>query len=352
MVACEPVDSILATLLQANDDLLAAVNSWDTTASRLVMLQSKSATAATTSAPSQPTSPSHGAAPPGLSNSSSSPSDMTPTPAASGGVFWSRLEAEPSRQVPRIRSRRQQAHQQQQLPQANPAHQSYPSLLDSSFTQRQEGAAAGSRQRPDSSKMPSSSSNSSNAAHVAGQQPQNSHHQQPILDRQIRNHEFGAGASMPAASSSDSMTSGGHNEAAFQPAQARQEFHGSVLSYRLASPKHTEGADQQSPFLQEGNAEAHLQGTQPWPQAAAEAQPSGSAGADVEQLPFDPFAGKSACSTAQLFLSRWVTPSLTPGVESRLQMFEVTCWHLLEIVESLQHPLSTTASCWHFVCPH
>ncbi|KAL3141149.1 hypothetical protein ABBQ38_003497 [Trebouxia sp. C0009 RCD-2024] len=288
MVACEPVDSVLAILLQANDDLLAAVNSWDTTASRLVMLQSRSAAA--TSAPSQQPPSSRRAASPALSGSSStnSASDLTPTTAASGGVFWSRLEIEPSTQNPRGSSHRQQAHQQQQQPQAESSHESYPSLLDSSSAQRQEkAAAAGSnRQRHDSSKMLSSS------GYAARQQQQN-HQQQPTFQDQnpddARWHAFGAGASMPAALSSGSMHPHGGGEASNR-AEGLQEFRGTVLNYRPAAPQHTDGAEQQSRLVEDGSAEAHSQGLQSWSQAAAETEPSRSAGADFGQPPLDPFA--------------------------------------------------------------
>ncbi|KAL3162469.1 hypothetical protein ABBQ32_010132 [Trebouxia sp. C0010 RCD-2024] len=291
MVACEPVDNVLAILLQTNDDLLAAVNRWDTTASRLVMLQSR--LAAATSAPSQQPRSSRRAASPALSGSSStnSASDLTPTTAASGGVFWSRLEVEPPRQNPPSSLHQQQVHQQHQRPQAESSHGSHPSLLDSSFAQRQEGAAAAGAnpQRRGSSKMLSSSS-------YATRQQQQTHQQQSTLHDQNPDdaswHAFGAGASMPAAPSAGSMHSQGGGEASNR-AEGLQEFRGTVLNYRPAAPQHTDGADQQSPVVEDGSDEAHSQELQAWPQAVAEAEPSRNAGADFGQQPLDPFAVSS-----------------------------------------------------------
>ena len=177
MIACEPSNGVLAALLQANDDLLAAVNSWDTTASRLVMLQSRS------SAP-EPTQRQQSASfrvtpAPEISDSSSSSSsasDMTPATAASGGVFWSHLEAVPNVQLPGSTSQQhaQQAQQQQQhWARVGPsAQQSYPSLLDSGPAQGQH--AASTRQRQDSSQRQSSDGSHVDDA-VSGLQPQYPH---------------------------------------------------------------------------------------------------------------------------------------------------------------------------------
>lgn len=334
MVACEPVDNVLAILLQTNDDLLAAVNRWDTTASRLVMLQSR--LAAATSAPSQQPRSSRRAASPALSGSSStnSASDLTPTTAASGGVFWSRLEVEPPRQNPPSSLHQQQVHQQHQRPQAESSHGSHPSLLDSSFAQRQEGAAAAGAnpQRRGSSKMLSSSS-------YATRQQQQTHQQQSTLHDQNPDdaswHAFGAGASMPAAPSAGSMHSQGGGEASNR-AEGLQEFRGTVLNYRPAAPQHTDGADQQSPVVEDGSDEAHSQELQAWPQAVAEAEPSRNAGADFGQQPLDPFAGKLAHSIVRLFQVARIR--LTPSISILAKVIRAGCpTHMIEAT-SLRMP--------------
>ena len=284
MIACEPSDSVLAALLQANDDLLATVNSWDTTASRLVMLQSKSA--ATTSVHSQQ-SATRVATTPDLSDSSSnSASDMTPTTAASGGVFWSHLEAGPP---VKPRSTPQETQQQRQ-PQAERSQQSYPSLLDSGPAQRQDGVSMGSQQHDSSQRQ-----SSSHLDDLAGLQPQYPHQSLAPNHQQNRGdaswHGFMAGRSMPSALSS--VQSEGQNRAASH-AGGPQEFHGTVLSYRLAAPKHTDGSDQQSLIQDDSVAEAPMQGSQSRPEAATGAEPSSRTGPDARQQPFDPFAGASS----------------------------------------------------------
>lgn len=293
MIACEPSDSVLAALLQANDDLLAAVHSWDTTASRLVMLQSKSATPAP--AQSQQSASSRVAATPEVSDSSSSStsaSDMTPSAMASGGAFWSHLEAVPNVQLPCSTSQ-QQAQPQHQAEAGPSSQQSYPSLLDGSPAESQHGGST--RQQHDSSQKQGSSGN--HLDDLAGLQPQYPHqslvpsHQQSRDDASWQG--FRAGGSMPAALASNLMQSEGQGEAG-SPADPVQEFHGSVLSYRLATPKHSEGPEQESPFFQGSAAEASLQGSQAWPEAAVEAQASSSFGPVAGQQPFDPFTGASS----------------------------------------------------------
>lgn len=285
MIACEPSDSVLAALLQANDDLLAAVNSWDTTASRLVMLQSRSPAPEPTQRPQSASS--RVTAAPEVSDSSSSStsaSDMIPATAASGGVFWSHLEAVPSVQLLGSTSQQQaQQVQQQQHHRArvgpSPQH-SYPLLLDSGPAQGQH--AASTRQQHDSSQ-----GHSSGASHfddVAGLQPQYPHqslvspsHQQ-LHDEGSWHGSLGAGGSMPTALPLNSTRSEGQSKAGSR-ADRVQEYRGSVLNYRLASPKHSGAPQQQSPFFQEGADEAVTQSSQAWPEAAAEAQPSSRAAA-------------------------------------------------------------------------
>ena len=296
MIACEPSDNVLAALLQANDDLLAAVHSWDTTASRLVMLQSKSATPGP--AQSQPSASSRVAATPEVSDSSSSStsaSDMAPSAVASGGVFWSHLEAVPNAQLPRSTSQQQaQQAQPQHHAQAGPSsQQSYPSLLDGSPPQSQHGAST-QRQHDSSQKQ---SSSGSHLDDLAGLQPQYPHQSLVPSHQQSQDNAswqgFRAGGSMPAALPPSSMLSEGQSEAGSR-ADPVQEFHGSVLSYRLATPTHSEGPQQMLPFFQDNAAEEPVQGSQAWPEAAVEAQPSSSFGAVAGQQPFDPFTGASS----------------------------------------------------------
>ena len=301
MIACEPSDSVLAALLQANDDLLAAVHSWDTTASRLVMLQSSSATPAP--AHSQQSASSQVAAIPEVSDSSSSSasvSDMTPSPVASGGVFWTHLEAVPNVQLPRSASR-QHAQQAQHQARAGPSsQQSYPSLIDSSPAQSQHGASK--RQQHDSSQTQSSSR--SHLDDLAGLQPQYPHqslvpsHQQGHGDASRQG--FRADGSLPAALS---LTSEGQSEAGSRADQV-QEFHGSLLNYKLATPKHSEGPEQELQFSQDSAAGAPLQGSQSWAEAAPEAQPSISFGAVAGQQPLDPFTGASSLHAIEPLFSK------------------------------------------------
>ena len=91
---------------------------------------------------------------------------------------------------------------------------------------------------------------------------------------------------MPTALPSNSTRSEGQSEANSRV----KEYHGSVLNYRLATPKHSGGPKQQSPFFEDGTDEAPRQSSQPWPEAAAEAQASSSS---AVRQPSDPFAGGS-----------------------------------------------------------
>lgn len=300
MIACEPSDSVLAALLQANDDLLAAVNSWDTTASRLVMLQSRSLAPAPEATQRQHSASSRVTAAPEVSDSSSSStsaSDMTPATAASGGVFWSHLDAVPNVQLPGSTSQQQaqQAQQQQQhRAQVRPSpQQSYPSLLDDGPAQGQH--AASTQQQHGSSQR--QSSRNSHFEDVAGLQPQYPHqslvsqsHQQ-VYDDSSWQDSLGAGASMPTALPSNSTQSEGQSGAVSR-ADRVQEYRGSVLNYRLATPKHSD--QQQSPFFEESADEAPRRSSQPWPEAEAQAS-SSSAG----QQPFDPFAGTSTTHASE-----------------------------------------------------
>ena len=97
---------------------------------------------------------------------------------------------------------------------------------------------------------------------------------------------------MPTALPSNTTRSEGQSEASSRV----KEYHGSVLNYRLATPKHSGGPQQQSPFFEESADEAVTQSSQPWPEAAAEAQASSSS---AEQQPFDPFAGGSSTHASE-----------------------------------------------------
>ena len=72
-------------------------------------------------------------------------------------------------------------------------------------------------------------------------------------------------------------------------ADAPHEFHGTVLSYRLAEPQRAD--EPESPLLREGNSELQrpAEGAASWlngqEEASSEAQLAG-------QQPFDPFAGR------------------------------------------------------------
>ena len=304
MIACEPSDSVLAALLQANDDLLAAVHSWDTTASRLVMLQSRSATPAPADI-QQPASSQVAANLEVLdsSSSSTSASDMTPSTAASGGLFWSHLEAAPKVQLPGSTSQ-QQVQPQHQARAGPSSQQSYPSLLDSSPAQSQHGASI--RQQQGSSQKQSSSR--SHLDGLAGLQPQYPH--QSLVSSHQQSPDaaswqgFRADGSMPAALSSNSMQSEGQSKAGNR-ADGVQEFPGSVLNYRLATPEHSGGLGQEMSFSQDGAAEALMQGSQAWPEASVEPQSNSSFEAVAGQQPFDPFTGTSSLHAVETVFSKF-----------------------------------------------
>ena len=298
MVACEPSDSILAALLQANDDLLAAVHSWENTASRLVMLQSRPAASASTHSQGSASSRIASTAPEVSDSSSSSASDLVPTHAPSGGLFWSHSEAAPAPQPPRSSSQQQQASDQSQQRQQNRSEfgqQLYPTLFEGDSQQSQQrghgtgGAAA--RQQQGNSQMHSSGSYLDD---LAGLQPQYPHqpadlsHQTPDSDASWQ--AFGAHPSKPSAlavapADADQQSAG--SAAADQP----KEFHGTVLSYRLATPKHALEAEQASPFDESDREQQHLQDSSQQPEPAPEAVASSSDLSRLREQSFDPFAG-------------------------------------------------------------
>lgn len=287
MIACEPSDSILAALLQTNDDLLEAVKSWEATVSRLVMLQSRSAAtpAAAASTRSQGSTSSRIAttAPELSDSSSSSTSDLVPTTAPSGGLFWNHLEAAPPAQPPCSTSQQQQQPQQQQL---------YPTLHKASPQPRQDGSVAADQQRG-SSQMQSSSSYLDDLALLQPQYPhQSAQSSQPSDGKDANWQAFGAATSLPSTLPSGSRNldpqSGGTSTA-----EQHKEFHGSVLSYRLASPKHADVSEQQSFFDKDGIGQGQMQGSS-WPQVPAEARPSSNSAGTTSRQPSDPFAGEPA----------------------------------------------------------
>jgi len=243
MVACEPSDSVLAALLQMNDDLLAAVGRWESTASRLVMQQSQSvAPLATVSAPGSTASSRAAITTPEMSDSStSSTSDLAPTPVASGGLFWSSSSAATSRNIPH-------AAIQQQLPQQLPQQQQeqlYPSVYTSSVS-AQTGRGSAARQDQDLGQL---ASHGNYLDDLAGVQPHYPH-QTPASTNQSHASDttwqvFGAGGGMPLALPSGTAAATGVKQAeAPGRADGTHEFHGTVLSYRLAEPQRAERRQQ------------------------------------------------------------------------------------------------------------
>ena len=287
MVACEPSDSVLAALLQMNDDLLAAVSRWESTASRLVMQQSQSAAPlATVSAPGSTASSHVATTTPELSDSStSSTSDLAPTPVASGGLFWSSRSAATSRNVPHAATQQQllqQVPQQQQQQQ----EQLYPSVYSGSVSaQPSRGSAARQDQGLGPSTRPGNYLDD-----LAGVQPHYPH-QTPASTIQSHGSDttwqaFGAAGGMPSALPSGPAAATSIKQAeAPGKADAPHEFHGTVLSYRLAEPQRAD--EPESHLLIEGNSELQrpTEGAASWLNGQEEAT-SGAA-----QQPFDPFAG-------------------------------------------------------------
>ena len=314
MIACEPSDSILAALLQTNDDLLEAVTSWEVTASRLVMLQSRSASAAPAPAStrSQGSMSSHVAnTAPELSDSSgSSTSDLVPTTAPSGGLFWSHLEAAPPAQPPHSVSQ-----QQQQL---------YPTLHKSSPQEMQDGIGA-TDWRQGSSQMQSGSSYLDDLAGLQPQYPhQSAQFSRPSDSNDASRQAFGAAAGMPSALNSGSRYLDSQSQVA-STAEQRKEFHGSVLSYRLASPKQADASQQLSFFDDDGTGSSQMQGTSR-PQASAEAQASSKDLGATSRQPSDPFAGEpplSACGVLGMAGSDEVVQFFRQHYHVQLQLLPV-----------------------------
>ncbi|DBB01169.1 TPA: hypothetical protein ACH3X1_001055 [Trebouxia sp. C0004] len=285
MVACEPSDSVLAALLQMNDDLLAAVSRWETTASRLVMQQSQSAAPLPTVSAQDSAASSHVAiTTPELSDSStSSTSDLAPTPVASGGLFWSSSSAATSRHIPHAVSQQQQQQQQERL---------YPEVY-SSGVNAQPGRGSAARQDQGLGQL---ASHGHYLDDLAGVQPHYPH-QTPASTDQSHGSDttwqaFEAGGGMPSALPSETAAATGvkHAEAPGS-ADASHEFHGTVLSYRLAEPQPADEPMQQpeSPLLREGNSELQrpADGAASWLNGQEEA----ITGAQLAgQQPFDPFA--------------------------------------------------------------
>ncbi|DBA69579.1 TPA: hypothetical protein ACH3X2_012657 [Trebouxia sp. C0005] len=291
MVACEPSDSVLAALLQMNDDLLAAVSRWESTASRLVMQLSQSAAPpATVSAPGSIASSHVAITTPEMSDSStSSTSDLAPTPVASGGLFWSSSGAATSRNMPRAATQQQLPQQQQQ-----PQEQLYPSVYSSSVG-AQPGTGSTARQDQDLGQLASHGNHLDDLARVQPHYP----HQTPASTDQSHGSDttwqaFGAGRGMPSALPSEIAAASSVKQAeAPGGAGAPHEFHGTVLSYRLAEPKPADELMQEpeSPLLREGNSELQrpAEGAASWLNGQEEA----TSGAQLAgQQTFDPFVGR------------------------------------------------------------
>ncbi len=292
MVACEPSDSVLAALLQMNDDLLAAVSKWESTASCLVMQQSQSAAPlATVSARGSAASSHVAITTPELSDSStSSTSDLAPTPVASGGLFWSSSGAATSRNIPHAANQQHLPQQQQQQQQQQ--EQLYP-LVYSSSVSAQPGRGSAARQDQGLGQL---ASHGNFLDDLAGVQPHYPH-QTPASADQFNGSNttwqaFGAGGGMPSALPSE--TAAGVKQAeASDRVDAPHEFHGTVLSYRLAEPQRADEPMQEpeSPLLREGNSDLQrpAEGAASWlngqEETSSRAQLAG-------QQPFDPFAGR------------------------------------------------------------
>ena len=294
MVACEPSDSVLAALLQMNDDLLAAVSRWESTASRLVMQQSQSAAPlATVSAPGSTASSHVAITTPELSDSStSSTSDLAPTPVASGGLFWSSSSAATSRNVPHAATQQQLPQQAPKQQQQQQQEQLYPSVYSGSVSAQ---PGRGSAARQDQGLGPSTSPGNY-LDDLAGVQPHYPH-QTPASTNQSHGSDttwqaFGAGDGMPSALPSETAAAatGVAQTEASGRAEAPHEFHGTVLSYRLAEPQPAGGLmqDPESPLLREGNSELQ----RPAEDAASWLNGQEEATSGAGPQPFDPFAGR------------------------------------------------------------
>ena len=266
-MACEPSDSVLAALLQMNDDLLAAVSSWNTTASRLAIQQSRSAAQPTASGTSQGSASSHVVSTtPELSDSStSSNSDLAPTTVSSGGLFWSSTTAARPTQLPYSPA--------QQLPQQLPPQQGL---------------------QPQNRGVSQLHSNGSFLDDLAGLQPQYPH--QSVTrphdeDASWQVHEAGAGlpSALPPGSAA---AAAGRQTQLLGRSEPVQEFQGSVLSYRLAEPQTVGGSGHQPDFsIDEEQEQAEASAS--WFDAPAGSQSNMFQPEDAGNEPFDPFAGTS-----------------------------------------------------------
>ena len=292
MVACEPSDSVLAALLQMNDDLLAAVSSWERTKPRLAMQQSRSAAPSTHSQGSASSSRVASNAPELSDSSASSASDLVPTPVALGGLFWSSTNA--ARPTQLTQAPAQQLPQQQQQQQQR--EQLYPSIFTSS---------AGDVQNRDTTArqgqgLGQASSSGSYLDDLAGLQPQYPHqtlspaHQAHTDDATWQ--AFVAGAGVPSVLPSELRGASASRQAEVASrAQPAQEFHGTVLSYKLAEPQQTAQSPQEeesSLNSASGELQGHADGSASWFDEPAERHANGQLADTVGQESFDPFAGK------------------------------------------------------------
>ena len=283
MVACEVSDSVLAALLQTNDDLVAAVSSWEGTASRLAMQQSRSTAPAASNSRGSAASSCMTSSTPEMSDSSNS---STSGPAAQSGLFWSSAIAPgPSAQL--AAAPPQQALHLQQQQGLHAPHVPYKPGAG-----RDKG---GGRRQDPALDMPSSASFLDD---LAGSQPQYPH--QPASPGHHGGaagwDAFGSRASMAAASPSEPMVGGPQPQAgALSGAEPAQEFHGSVLRYRLAEPQQMQEspAEPGPASMREGGSDG-LQGqgvgSAPW--GWGEAGPSDQ---HMAHEAADPFAGRLPC---------------------------------------------------------
>ena len=240
MVACEPSDTIMAVLLETNDQLLSAVTGWDATAQRLAMLQSQQPAAASNHASSSNSASAVQIPNPDfaqLPNSSSAGNGSLNYPTAAltsaGGSFWDRLQ-----------------------PQADQSHGSRPQLQPTDATpQRAQDFASSSGRRVDDT-QPENSIRQATAASNSyldelGGPPVSRYPHQQVQSGDDTWQPFGAGPAQPSgpASASGWPQQASHSQAVNGvPRQQHAGYQGSVLSYALKQQPSQEASQVTDPL--------------------------------------------------------------------------------------------------------
>lgn len=205
MVACEPQDHILAVLLETNDQLLAAISSWDATVHRLTLVESQqpAATPSTSDTPSVGTQQQ----PDWVGSSKQSSAEAAaPAVAPAGGSFWDSAS-----------------------PQANSAYPAQRQSHNAPFE-----AQSSDHGLPNLHNTAQASTSSSNYLDELGSLPVSQYPNQQLQSDADAWQAFDGGpAQVPATSSSPSRQAAQDPAARDATDPSLHEYHGSVLSYTL-----------------------------------------------------------------------------------------------------------------------